>query len=177
MYDPVDEEIRIMDENESREKRILTKAIDLSDPIKSIVSGQLVVMPVSSSLKEVIVQMQEKHECCVLLTDSDQLAGIFTEWDLLHKVAGRQLDWKNELVSAHMTKSPQTLQMNDHIAYALNMMEDGGFRNVPLVDADNHPAGVIRMRDIVSYIAHYYHKDIMNLPPEPVRSSIKQHNG
>ena len=177
IYDPVDEEIQIMDENEQRSKTKLTKAINLSDPIKKIVSGNMVVMAVETSMMEVVKKLQKSHEGCVLLVRGEVLVGIFTERDLLWKVAGKGLDWANEPVEKHMTIKPQTLRLEDPIAYALNMMEDGGFRNVPLTDEKGHPTGVARMRDIISYIAQYYHKDVMNLPPEPFRKSIKQHNG
>ena len=46
-------------------------------------------------------------------------------------------------VAEHMTADPETLRLDDPIVWALNRMAVGGYRHVPLIDADGHPVGLI----------------------------------
>ena len=58
-----------------------------------------------------------------------------------------------------------TVTPDDPLAYALNKMYVGGFRNVPVVNDELFPVGIIGISDIISSIADYFHGDIINLPP------------
>ena len=44
-------------------------------------------------------------------------------------------------------------------------MHVGGFRNVPVVNDDFYPIGIIGIKDIIATIADYFHMDIIGLPP------------
>ena len=54
---------------------------------------------------------------------------------------------------------------DDPVAYALNKMYVGGFRNVPVVDDELYPVGIVSISDIIATIADYFHGEIINLPP------------
>ena len=51
-----------------------------------------------------------------------------------------------------MTPNPQTLRLDAKIAFALQRMDLGGFRHVPVVSRHNEPVGVISVRDILDYL-------------------------
>src|SRR2546423_10804946 len=108
----------------------------LTDTIGSLRLGPAIHRPAESTLQEVVGVVQREHIGCMLLTAADgALCGIFTERDLLNKVAGRKLDWESERVSSYMTRDPETLRPDDRIVWALNLMSMGGYRHVPLTDA------------------------------------------
>ena len=50
-----------------------------------------------------------------------------------------------------MTPNPETLRVQDKIAFALHRMNVGGFRHVPVTDGGKL-AGVISIRDILAYL-------------------------
>ncbi len=50
-----------------------------------------------------------------------------------------------------MTPNPETLDVNDKIAFALHKMDSGGYPHLPVV-LDNKPAGVISVRDMLRHI-------------------------
>ena len=52
------------------------------------------------------------------------------------------------------------------VAWALNKMEVGGFRHVPVVDDGGRPTMVISVRDIVQYLVSAFPEEVLNLPPE-----------
>jgi CBS domain-containing protein len=104
---------------------------------------------------------------CVMVVEDGHLIGIFTERDVLTRVAGEPIDLDRRTVGELMTLDPETLTLDDDIAYALNKMSIGGFRHVPLVDCDGRPTGLISMRHIVDYIVDLFPRAVMNLPPTP----------
>src|SRR5690349_19973694 len=83
--------------------------------------------------------MNERGIGCVLVVEDGLLSGIFTERDVLTKVLPVVRDLDNTPVGVVMTPDPECLTLDDAIAYALNRMSDGGFRHIPLVDADGRP--------------------------------------
>jgi len=58
----------------------------------------------------------------------------------------------------------------------LNKMAVGGFRHVPVVDADGRPVFVVSVRDVVEFLVDFFPNDVLNLPPEygPPKSSKRE---
>jgi CBS domain-containing protein len=140
----------------------------LTEPIRSLQLGPPVTVPVEATLAETVALMQDRHLGCVLVVGADgRLEGIFTERDLLARVAGRKLDWTAHAVRDYMTAAPEALQPQDGIAWALNLMAIGGYRHVPLTDPDGRPLGVVSVKDIVAFIVDLFPDEVLNLPPSP----------
>src|SRR3954471_21334190 len=141
-----------------------------TEPVSSLVQGPAVTIGSDATIQEAVECLQEKHIGCVLVSGPDgKLAGIFTERDLLNRVAGRRLDWRAVRIAAYMTRDPESLRPDDRIVWALNLMHVGGYRHVPLVDASNRPVGVISVKDIVSFLVELFPAAVLNLPPDPHR--------
>ncbi|MEZ4863363.1 MAG: thiamine pyrophosphate-dependent enzyme [Caldilineaceae bacterium] len=106
-----------------------------------------------SSLARATRQMNAHNIGCLLVTDAqDQLVGIFTERDVLIKVAGLVDDLSTATVADYMTTAPLTIKADAPIAHALHLMSVHGFRHLPLVDEQNRPTGIISFRDVVHYL-------------------------
>lgn len=107
----------------------------------------------SASLAKAIRHMNAHEIGCLLVTDEDdKLIGIFTEHDVLMRVAGLVDDLSEAAVGDYMTPDPIALKPALPIAQALHEMSVNGFRHVPLVDDENRPEGVISFRDVVRYL-------------------------
>src|SRR5262245_52098871 len=92
-----------------------------------------VVVDASSTVIDAVNAMNEHHIGCVLVQRSGKLVGIFTERDVLTRVAFR--DGNRALkVEAVMTPKPETLEATESLAFALNKMSVGGYRHIPVVD-------------------------------------------
>jgi len=139
--------------------------------ISALRLGPAITVQASATLQEAVENLQQHHIGCLLVSgDGGTLEGIFTERDLLNRVAGKKLDWSECRVSDFMTRDPETLRPDDRIVWALNLMHMGGYRHVPLVDEQNHPVGVISVKDIVEFIVELMPGAILNLPPDPHRA-------
>lgn len=125
----------------------------LCQSIGCIDPNDAVCLNVNTTLEIVIEKLKEnKIGCIQIVNDDDELAGIFSERDWILKVAnkGQSLD---ESVEKFMTKDPITVDMLSPIAYAINLMSSGGFRHLPIVDADKYPVGMLSVKNILDYLA------------------------
>ena len=68
------------------------------------------------------------------------------------------------VIDEFITLSPDYVTPDNPLAYALNKMHIGGYRNVPVVNDELYPIGVIGISDIIATIAEYFHSEIINLP-------------
>lgn len=96
--------------------------------------------------------MRELRCDCVVVVDGEAVVGIFTERDLLNRVAavgGRPAAIRMAEV---MTAAPETLRPRDCITYALNRMAVRGFRNLPIVDDDGKLTGLLTVRDVLAHV-------------------------
>jgi len=176
MIDIFDDELTQMDENETRANPDVSTAIQLIDPIRTL-AKKCNVLSEDTSLDEAFKAFKKYSTGCVILTKDKKITGIFTERDIVLGVLGKRLDFNQSSIEDFMTPNPHTLRMEDPVSFALNMMVDGGFRHIPIVDKKNYPKGIISILDIVEHLGNVFQKEIMNLPPKPLRKQDKQEGG
>lgn len=147
----------------------------LTEPIRGLEPhGPICVHP-DAPLRDAIAAMNSARIGCVLVTQDDRLVGILTERDILKKVVG-QLDLDSS-VEQIMTSNPETVGMDDGIAYALHKMHVGGYRHIPVLDGQGRPVGVVSMRDFVKFIVALFPAAVLNVPPEPHLAARELHGG
>ena len=88
----------------------------------------------------------------VLVVDpAGQLAGIFSERDLLLRVPDEAAQTGTRPLAEFMTPHPESVRPDDPLALALQKMDVGGYRHLPVV-TDGKPIGVISVRDLMRHI-------------------------
>ena len=110
-----------------------------------------------TTVDEAVNLMHSMGSSCVLIISSQpstlgQLLGIFTERDLLCRVVATGLPPRSTRLGQVMTTDPDTLGPTDSIAFAINRMGVEGYRNVPIVDRQRMPLGVLTVRDVVQHL-------------------------
>lgn len=90
--------------------------------------------------------MANKNAGAVLVVSDDQLVGIFTERDVVFRVVAVGLDPKNTAVGTVMTPAPVTLGPSQLYGHALVVMQEHGFRHVPVVE-NGRAIGIISSRN------------------------------
>lgn len=136
------------------------------DSVSSMETDDYVCIAPSTPLSKAIEAM--KHDeggCAIICADDGSVLGIFTERDLLTKIVGQQIDL-NAPVSEWMSPVVATLTTGATIGDAVSIMNDKGYRNVPLVK-NGKLVGSISVFDVIGYLAESYPKTTMNLPPNP----------
>jgi len=152
------------------------ESVLVQDTLADVLREPPLVVDTHASLADALRLMREQRRGYVLVTEDEKLVGIFTERDVLMKVAGNLLNLERTPVSAYMTREPVTLPMDAGVAFALNHMIIEGYRHVPVIADDGRPTGVVSMRDIVEYLCDFFRRDILNLPPDP-RTRSHQRDG
>ena len=112
-----------------------------------------------------------------MIEKNDQIIGVMTERDFLLRVTAKGLDLKSEIIDNYMTKNPETLTLNDPIAYALNKMHIYGIRHIPIINENSTIYGMISVKDIISHLGNYFGEHIVNLPPDPSQDILDRPEG
>jgi CBS domain-containing protein len=121
-------------------------------PVRVLSPRKPVTVPAHTSVRVAVKTMVADRIGCLLVEDNGIVAGIFTERDVLNRVLPDRgtLDGP---VSNVMTPAPQTISLDDSIAYAMHEMAVGGYRHLPVADRDGSAAGIISARDLVRYLS------------------------
>ena len=116
--------------------------------ISDIIAGRPVITCTSDmTVRAACKLMAEKHIGALLVVDGNRISGIFTERDALNKVLAGSLDPDSTTLAQVVVRDPQTIRADKPLGYALQFMIDGGFRHVPVVDANGGPLGMVSARD------------------------------
>ena len=128
--------------------------------------GDYVTAEQALAVREVMVRMRRCDTSTALITDGGRLSGIFTERDVLLKVVHRPEAWDTP-VSQFMTAAPVSVDPAAAVAEALHLMNEGHFRDLPVVDADGHILGNLTDNAIVDHLCDHLQAEVINLPPVP----------
>lgn len=117
-----------------------------------------------STVADAVSLMRKENAGCVLVCDSGQLVGLFTERDLMRRVlaVGKALTIP---VADVMTPDPLTILPRDPIRIAVRRMEEGGHRHLPVVDDSNRPLGMLSVKRVIRYLVEHYPAAVYNQPP------------
>ena len=104
-------------------------------------------LPATASVQEACRKMAERRVGAVLVTGKNrELMGIFTGRDAVARVVAEGLDARKTKLGDVMTKNPTTASAGCTAVDCLRLMQDCGFRHVPIVDSGKL-AGVVSRGD------------------------------
>jgi len=135
------------------------------EQVKHLDLHEFLLVNSGTPVQDVVDQMRHERRNCALVMQNNQLAGIFTERDVLEKVAPHPQSWQKS-VDDLMTPAPKTLTPDSTAADALALMESGRFRNTPVVDADGAILGNVTYYAFIKFLADHFPQEIYNLPPD-----------
>jgi CBS domain-containing protein len=103
----------------------------------------------------------------VFVTDErGHLRGVLTERDIFGKLIGTSVDLGRP-VESMLVEHPFTLNIDEPIRHAIELMQTGRYRNVPLLDENEVLVGVVRPVDVLKFLAEAFPEELLNLPPRP----------
>lgn len=121
--------------------------IQLSTPI---------TIDITATAGQAIALMRGAKTGALVVVEDGQIAGMFTDRDVLKKVAGGAVPSSTPLRTL-MTPDPVVLRETDTMAVALNKMGTGGFRHIP-VTRDGEVVAVVGARDVLKWVlGQYFH--------------------
>ena len=104
-----------------------------------------IILRADATVADACRQMNEHRVGAVLVTDTDDnLVGIFTGRDVVSTLAQQRAP--DCALEAVMTRAPDVMPPGRTAIDALRLMQDGGFRHVPVVDC-GRAVGVVSWGD------------------------------
>jgi CBS domain-containing protein len=126
------------------------------ETVQAIQSQPYVSVPPDATVGEVLQRLVDLDVACVLVEDDGHLVGLFSERDVLNKVA-LELDQVKDLpISELMTTNPIFVYNTDSSAAALSVMAATGYRHVPVVDLDEKLVGIIGPLRVTTFVQKHY---------------------
>ena len=119
--------------------------------VSDLMISKVETFTADKTVLEAVKLMNEKNIGALIIVDlAGHTVGIFTERDLFKKVVVKELPLTTPLGDV-MTKDLVCAQLHDDFETIPQMMVQGGFRHVPVVDVF-FPVGILSIRDVL----HYY---------------------
>lgn len=104
-------------------------------------------LPPTATVKEACRHMNERRVGAVLVTDKDgALVGIFTGRDAICRVLALGKGANKTHLAEVMTREPCCMPPGRSAIEALRLMQDGGFRHIPITE-DGRLLGVVSRGD------------------------------
>ncbi len=115
--------------------------------IPDVIRGQQVVYLGGQATARQAATLMRKHNVgAVLIIEDEALKGILTVNDMTYRVIAEGLDPDTTILGEVMTPDPDTVSSDTTAIDALRLMQDGGYRHLPVVDG-GRVLGLISRRD------------------------------
>ncbi len=129
-----------------------TNALDLflADDVNALKPDAPLCVDESATVAQVVETLRaHKRGAVAVLRASKELAGIFTERDLVKRVYIPELDPETTPVGSVMTRSPQTVYATSSVALVFELLSAGGYRHLPVVSPAERVIGMVSVRQLL----------------------------
>jgi len=129
-------------------------------PVGELTLTERPTLEPSDTVASAAERMRQASHGSVFVCQDDLLVGIFTERDLLRCIGGSQ-DLSMPLADV-MSADPQTLTTGDSLLDAVRLMDEGGYRRLPIVDSEGTPVGIVDVKTVVHFLVEHFPAAIYN---------------
>jgi CBS domain-containing protein len=107
------------------------------------------------TVAEALRTLRNLNVSCLLVSEGTRLLGIFTERDVLEKLADDYEQFATAPLTEVMTSNPLVVYQSNPAGTALAAIAAAGYRHVPVLDSEDNLVGVVSPRRVFSFIAKY----------------------
>lgn len=128
----------------------------LHRPLREVMTREFVAVGPHATVGEVVRQLLGGgHHCAIITGSQGEILGVFTERDVLLRLATHFDQRASAPIAEYMTARPETLSSADPLAFALNRMMVGGYRHIPIED-EGKLAGLVSVRHVLGYLVRRF---------------------
>lgn len=131
---------------------ITSKKEFLSMKLSQLHPKNIESVPPKTSLEDVINTLHSKNIGAVLVMEGAKLKGVATERDIINKLADPASDISKLTVTDVMTTEPKTLTTSNTFEDAMKLMNEEGFRHVPVTDEQGVVVSVFSIKEALDFI-------------------------
>jgi CBS domain-containing protein len=125
------------------------------EPVGTIHCSPFAQISPDAPALEAIAKLQELGVGCLLVTEGKRLVGLFTERDVLNRVAENFRKASSLPVRELMTESSISVDESDPAGAALCVMAAFGYRHVPVLDSNRQVVGVVSPQRMLEFLLKY----------------------
>jgi CBS domain-containing protein len=114
-----------------------------------VMSRDVITIEPFDTIGHAAEKMVAEGVSAIVVSDGGRLIGIVTERDLTRAVAGR-VHSSEARVREWMTADPQVVSESTDPVEAVQIMLDGGFRHLPVVE-NERAVGIVSIRDLAEW--------------------------
>lgn len=112
-------------------------------------------IPPTTPVREAVRQLAEKNVACLLIEHDRKLLGVFSDRDVLNKVALEYDQVKDEPVRHVMGTNPVFVYDTDPPGAALAVMAVAGYRHVPVLNLDDELVGIVSPQRVTAFLSRH----------------------
>ena len=116
--------------------------------VRQLMTSKVVKVPAQASVIQVAHLMKKSSIGSVLVTDGENLVGIATETDIVHKAVAEDLNPHHTKVESIMSYPLLTIETHRNIPEAAELMVQNGIRHLAVTEK-GQVVGMISMRDLL----------------------------
>lgn len=121
------------------------------------------------SVAEAADQMRSHSHGSALVCDKGKLVGVVTERDLLRVIAaGKPLSIP---LSEVMTSQPRTVTSDDKLFTVIQLLDQGGYRRLPVVDRAGGPVGIVDVKTVSHFLVEHFPSGVYNQTSHALQNS------
>lgn len=128
----------------------------LAETIASLAPRSPITVTPQTPVHDVLHLLVQHQIGCVFVVEDERPVGVFSERDALLRLNTRAEEFDARPIADFMTPGPKSLQQDTRLVFAVHQMELGGYRHLPIVDAEGRLRGVVSVRDILRYLTEKF---------------------
>lgn len=146
--------------------------------VYEICHTNLTAIQPSLIVSEAIALMRDKQTSYLIVLDSNKLAGIFTERDIVRCIVESGLQFVRNKISQVMRPNVITININAFIFEAFDLVLSNNIRHLVVVDDQEQPVGIVTLADLIDHLGYNYFikvhavSEIMSAPPITITPDI-----
>jgi CBS domain-containing protein len=114
------------------------------------------------TVAEAVDEMNKRRIGCILVIDKGQIAGIFTERDVLRRVVGAGVDPRTTRLADVMTRDVHTIPPETSVEQTMALFAERRCRHIPVVD-HGELRGLVSIGDISRWMSDASHAEAEHL--------------
>jgi len=128
-------------------------------PLTSVGMTSVHAVPPDTTLADVVQTLVRQKIDLVEVVENGRLIGVMSVRDVITRVGP---DYRQKLgrpVREFMTANPETLPPDAPVTFAINKMDVGGYRHIPVVQGERM-LGVISARDVIRHLVRHSREQV-----------------
>jgi CBS domain-containing protein len=126
------------------------------ESVSEIQSQPFATIEVTTSVGDAVKTLYETQVSSLLVVSEEKVVGIFTERDVLEKVADKFPELADAPVSDVMTADPMVVYETDPVGAAIAAIAVAGHRHVPVLRVDSTLFGIVSPRRVFQYLEKHF---------------------